>query len=299
VEIGDASNFWKIETSRIYSKKDYLLYRGGGNKMCRFIRKKNIATNVITLEKLIISNADIINMTPEIKRQYLMFTSMLEDLNLLQKLLLYIKIENQENEIARAAFLPPSLFVLKTLIGKIVEIWDFINSEATGILTHKEDFPEGVKTEMEKVELFFSDDKTNDLFQFIRDKLAFHYDTYPDIIQPISDFMNIHPEGMHMWLCRTDSGSDIFASTNEVVLGIIFQRMNINGFTGNNKNLMDKLVGLTIQVARDLREFCVQYLSSVILNNIKLQPMGKKDICVPSLAEIKLPLLVKADKKVD
>jgi hypothetical protein len=254
-----------------------------------------MADNIITLEKYSISNTDIIKMTPEMKRQYLMFTNMLEELNLLQKLLLYIKIEMKEDEITRAAFLPPSLFVVKTLIGKIVEIWDFINSKSTDILNKKVTFPEGVKKALEKVELFFADSETDDLFRFIRDKFAFHYDTYPNIIQPIADFMDVHPEGMHMWLCSTDSGNDIFASSNEIVLAIILQRMVINGFVGTKKDLMGKLIELIIQAAGDLREFCVQYLSSIVLKGILLEPKSKRDICVPSLSQVNLPLLVKND----
>ena len=254
-----------------------------------------MADNIITLEKYSISNTDITRMMPEMKRQYLMFTNMLEDLNLLQKLLLYIKIENKGNEIAKAAFLPPSLFVVKTLIGKIVEIWDFINSKSTDIVNQKETFPEEVKKALEKIEFYFADGKTDDLFRFVRDKFTFHYDTYPDIIKPISDFMDNHPEGMHMWLCSTDSGNDIFASSNEIVLGIILQRMDINGFVGGKKELMDKLIELITQAAGDFREFCIQYLSRIVLEGIIMKPKYKRDICVPSLSQVNLPLLVKND----
>lgn len=251
--------------------------------------------NTVTFNKYSISNTDIAGMTPEMKRQYLMFTNMLEDLNLLQKLLLYVKVEGKDIEIARAAFLPPSLFAVKTLTGKIVEIWDFINSKSTDIVNQKGRFPEEVKKALEKIEVFFTDSKTDDLFRFIRDKFAFHYDTYSDIIKPISDFMDVHPEGMHMWLCSTDSGNDIFASSNEIVLGIILQRMNINGFVGDKKELMDKLIELIIQAAGDLREFCVQYLTRIVLEGIILELKYKRDICVPSLSQVNLPLLVKND----
>ena len=254
--------------------------------------------NVISLEKLTISNADILKMNPEMKRQYFMFTNMLQDLNLLQKLLLFVKIEDK-NEISKAAFLPPSLFVLRTLIGKIVEICVFIESKNTGILSHRNDYPDETKKALEKIELFFNDktrkEKTKDLFEFIRDKLIFHYDTWLDIPGRISAFMDSRSQGMDMWLCVTDSGNDIFSSTNEIMLGMIFQKMVDNGFVGDKKILMDRLVTLTIDIAGDMREFCVQYLTGVILKGVTLEPKDKKEISVPFLSKVNLSLLVKND----
>ena len=255
--------------------------------------------NVISLEKLAISNADILKMNSEMKRQYFMFTNMLQDLNLLQKLLLFVKIEDKENEISKAAFLPLSLFVLRTLIGKIVEIWVFIKSTNTGILNHRNDYPDETKKALEKIELFFNDEmrseKTEDLFEFIRDKLIFHYETQLDILGRISAFMDSRSQGMDMWLCATDSGSDIFSSTNEIMLGMIFQKMVDNGFVGSKKTLMDKLVTLTIDIAGDMREFCVQYLTGVILKGATLEPKDKREISVPFLSKVNLSLLVKND----
>ena len=54
--------------------------------------------------------------------------------------------------------------------------------------------------------------------------------------------MDSRSQGMDMWLCVTDSGNDIFSSTNEIMLGMIFQKMVDNGFVGDKKILMDRLV---------------------------------------------------------
>lgn len=250
--------------------------------------------NLINMQKVVIPNSEVKKMPDDFKRQYVMFTNMLRDLNLLQKFILFIKVDNQ-NEVSNSAFTTLSFFVLKTLTSKINEMWNFIKDKTIGILKNKDTFPKEVTDELTKVEDFFSDPKVEDLFSFVRNKFGFHYDTYQDIVPLISSIMN-NFESIDMWLSEDDSANDIFSSSNAIMFQVIFSRMRDKGFLGDDKKIMSTLVELTIEAARLLREFCVAYLSFVILGNVETKQTDKIKVVATLLSEVKLPLIVTKNK---
>ena len=145
---------------------------------------------------------------------------------------------------------------------------------------------------------FFSEKKNRDIFSFIRNKFGFHYEADPKHKKELEDLIGpaMDDHEMDMWLSNTDSGNEIFGSSNAIMLKVIFERMRNNGFTGDDKALMDKLFDLTLNISRIFHDFYKLYLVENILENIQLQDMGEVKIEAPLLSETKLPLIVKCDK---
>ncbi len=248
----------------------------------------------VDLNKLVIPNDSIRKMPKSQKRQYLMITNMIRDLNLLQKLLLFTNNNQKPDEPTESANTTVSFFFLKTLISKNHEMREFMEKE--GLCREK--FDGKLMKLMQEVDGFFSIQGNQDIFSFIRNKFGFHYEAdsrhkegLEDLIEPA---MNDHE--MDMWLSIDDSGNEIFGSSNAVMLKVIFQRMRDNGFGGDEKVLMGQLLDSTLKISRIFREFYLMYMVEIVLKNIQLQDMGTVKVTAPLLSEVKLPLIVKCDR---
>ena len=248
----------------------------------------------ILLNKLVIPSDSVRGMTKSQKRQYLMITNMLRDLNLLQKLLLFTNNNERPDEPTESANTTISFFFLKTLISKNHEMWEFMEKE--GLL--RERFDGKLRELRKEVDDFFSIQGNRDIFSFIRNKFGFHYEAdhrhkreLEDLIEPA---MNDHE--MDMWLSSDDSGNEIFGSSNAVMLKVIFQRMREKGSNGDDKGLMKQLVGLTLKISKIFREFYLMYLVEIVLRDIELQDLGTVKVMAPLLSKMKLPLIVKCDR---
>jgi len=249
---------------------------------------------IVGLNKLIIPNDSIKSMSRSKKRQYLMITNMLRDLNLLQKLLLFTNNNDKPDEPTESASTTISFFFLKTLISKNHEMWEFMKNEKLNEAKLSNELNEL----QQQITEFFSDKKKEDLFSFIRNKFGFHYEADPqykkDIESLIEDAMNNHE--MDMWLSNTDSGNEIFGSSNAIMLKVIFERMNKSGFEGDDKGLMDQLFDLTLKISKIFHEFCKLYLIENVLEGIQLEDHGEVEVKAPFLSKVKLPLIVKCDR---
>ena len=73
---------------------------------------------------------------------------------------------------------------------------------------------------MRRHEKFFSDKKVKDIFAFIRDKFGFHYEYQNDVDEMIENASKQFSE-FEMWL-SDDSANEIFASSNAVMLEVVF-----------------------------------------------------------------------------
>ncbi len=248
----------------------------------------------VVLNKLVISDDSVRGMTKSQKRQYLMITNMLRDLNLLQKLLLFTNNNESIDEPTESAKTTISFFFLKTLISKTHEMWEFMGKE--GLC--EEEFDGTLKVLRKEVVDFFSVQRNRDIFSFIRNKFGFHYEAdhrykreLEDLIEPA---MNGHE--MDMWLSVDDSGNEIFESSNAVMLKVIFQRMRDAGFIGDEKVLMGQLFDSTLKISRIFREFYLMYMVEIILKGIQLEDLGVVQVMAPLLSKTKLPLIVKCDR---
>lgn len=247
----------------------------------------------VSLNKIIIPNDAVRKMSKTYKRQYLMITNMLRDLNLLQKLLLFVGNNENKDEATMSANTTISFFFLKTLISKNYEMWEFMQKE--GLL--KKDLSTQSDSLRKQIIAFFSIKSNQDIFSFIRNKFGFHYEADPkykkELENLIDPAMNVHE--MDMWLSNTDSGNEIFGSSNAIMLKVTFERMRNNGFIGDDKGLMDQLFDLALKISGIFHDFYKLYLIENILAGITVQDMGEVKIEAPLLSQTKLPLIVKCD----
>lgn len=251
-------------------------------------------TGEISFDKIVIPKAEVSKMPKHTRRQYLMLTNMLRDLNLLQKLLVFAKPDNTLGKISVPVSTTMGFFILKTLISKEYEIWKFIEDER--ISEKKNGFTRKTRGKLENIENAFNDKKIKELFRFIRNRFGFHYDTRPDIEAEVDKVMTNLPD-VEMWLSETSSGNDIFASSNVIMLEVVFHKMRKLGFEGAKEEMMGRLFKLAISIAGFCQEFCTHFLTDVILKDIRAQVKDKITVCVPLLSKVKLPLLVKKDKE--
>lgn len=249
--------------------------------------------NKLAFIQVFITKEELLKLLPKTANRFLMLTNMIRDMDLLRKLLLFADNSPHEKKILRDAYTTISFFLTKILISKTYEIWQFI--DRGGIKAESENFSGGLKDTFENVKKDFEDNKTNELFCFIRNKLGFHYERREDIepfiqkaIKSVGDF--------EMWLSETSSGNDIFSSSNTIMMSIVLEKMKEVGFSGEDKALIGTLVKLALDSSHRSQQFCKIYSAAVILKKIKLEEKEKIEIPVPLLSEVSLPLIVKSDK---
>ena len=87
-----------------------------------------------------------------------------------------------------------------------------------------------------------------------------------------------------------EDSNEIFASTNAVMLKVIFSEMKKLGFIGNDAKLFDDLFELALRGARIIREFTIAYLTEVLpVTWVKTEELK---IMSPLYSDVKLPLIV-------
>lgn len=192
----------------------------------------------VELAKFIIPKTELAKLDKKQSKRLVMFSFVIRDLDLLQKILIYIGNGEPETEPERAAKNSLLFFFLKTLISKINEMWDFLQKNK--ILNGLDDLS------VDDVNVFYSDKKTEEIFGFIRDKFGFHYEYQNDVDKPILDALN-KLDYFEAWLSTKDSGNEIFQSANSSVLLVIFEKMRELGFEGDDNTLMKTLFGLVLR----------------------------------------------------
>ena len=240
----------------------------------------------VKLTNLVLPKSEIDKLGPQEKKRYLMFTCMVRDLNLLQKCLIFAGNESSSDTPSVSAKTTISFFFLKTLISKIHEMWVFLNKNK--VLEGSVSFSRELKEKCEEIENFFSDNKVKDIFTFIRNKFGFHYEYWDDVDVMIEDASKQFSE-FEIWLSE-DSANEIFASSNAVILEVIFLKMKRVGFTGDAKSLMDQLFDLALKGSGLFREFSVLYLAEAF----PVSWVQREEVVIeaPQYSQVKLPLIV-------
>jgi hypothetical protein len=124
----------------------------------------------VKLIKLVLPKSEINKLGPQEKKRYLMFTSMVSDLNLLQKCLIFVGNESSSDPPSVCARTTITIFFLKTQVSKIHEMWTFLNKNK--VLEGSASFSGELKDKRNDIEKFFSDNKVKDIFAFIRNRLV-------------------------------------------------------------------------------------------------------------------------------
>jgi len=240
----------------------------------------------VKLIKLVLPKTEMDKLGPQEKKRYLMFTCMVRDLNLLQKCLIFVGNESSSDPPSVSARTTINFFFIKTLISKIHEMWAFLTKNE--VLEVADSFSRELKEKCNRIENFFSDNKVRDIFAFIRNRFGFHYEYWDDVDQMIEDASKKFSE-FEMWLSE-DSANEIFASSNAIILEVIFLEMKRVGFAGDAKSLMEELFDLTLKGSALLRDFSVLYLAEAF--PIKWEQREEVLIEAPQYSQVKLPLIV-------
>jgi len=241
----------------------------------------------IKLTRLTLSQSEMNKLDKKEKKRYIMFTCMLRDLNLLEKCLLYIDNEKPTKQPYIAANTTIGFFFLKTLISKIHEMWFFLNKNK--ILDDHSIFSNELKAKRDEIQEFFSDKKIKDIFSFIRNKFGFHYE-YWDDVDALIDNATKNLENFEAWLSSGNSANEIFASSNDIILKVIFLKMQKLKFAGDAEQLLNTLFDLTLKGACLFQEFSAFYLKETF--PIKWEEHEEVEIEAPLISEVRLPLIV-------
>jgi hypothetical protein len=243
--------------------------------------------------KLILSKAEVDKLSAREKKQLLMLTNMIRDMDLYRKMLVYSRKQKTGSEKLDEAILVTLVFsTSKILISKIYEIWKFLESEQ--ISKKKASFSSNLLKQWEEIEAFFSVKKNIELFNFIRNKFGFHFDYFQDIERYIEKAME-EVGDLEFWMGSDSSGNDIFSSSNTIMLIVLRDKMIELGFTGNEEKLINQLQQLPIKISYNVNEFCKGYLTEIILKGKNFQQKSVNTISIPLLSEVALPLIVKND----
>lgn len=243
---------------------------------------------VVKFQRTVISYEKMKNLLPKEKKRYLMITSILRDLNLLQKFLLFSRVDIKKEPVLMEADITIHFFFLKTLISKNHEMWEFLTKNK--IIDERDQFTKEIKDYLRQIESFFSEKKVENLFSFIRNKFGFHYESWDDIDLLVDKAMKELPE-LEMWLSM-EAGNDIYSSSNKIMLQVIFYEMRKLGFDGDNLILIEKLLDLTFGISRIFEEFSKSYLAEVMSEN-DFNFKEKVEVKAPIFSEVYLPFVVK------
>lgn len=208
---------------------------------------------------------------------------------MLQKLLIFVKNSNSPNEILGSAKATQIIYLITTLGSTIHEAVQFFKKEqmlknVTGDLVRSRN----------AIGSFFAGKRNNRILSFIRNKFGYHYDTLDDLDPKIHSAFMALPE-FYMWLSDSDSGNDLFSSTDEVIVEVIYNQSKAFGFQGNKQEFIAYLLDLVLGGAKVIAEFGRDYLAECF--SVKWLQQEPAIIDVPSLDEISLPLIVGPSSK--
>jgi hypothetical protein len=248
---------------------------------------------ILEHHKLVLTKAEINSLSARNKKRLLMLTSMIRDMDLYRKILVYSRKQKTGCEKLDEVILVTLVFsTSKMLISKIYEIWQFLECEK--ISEEKSRFSSNLLYYWNKIETFFSIAKNKELFCFVRNKFGFHFDHYQEIEKYIEKAMD-EVGDLEFWMGSDSSGNDIFSSSNTIMLIVLRNKMIELGFIGDEEELIDQLQKLPIAISYNVNEFCKGYLTEIILEGKNFIQKSIDKITVPLLSEVSLPLIVKND----
>jgi hypothetical protein len=248
-----------------------------------------------TLEfhQLVLPKETIESLSPGYKKRLLMLMSMIRDMDLYRKMLIYGGKQKTGHEKLDEAILVTLVFsISKILISKVYEIWQFLESEK--IADEKVDFSGNLLKRWNEIDTFFSEARNKELFCFIRNKFGFHFDHYPEIEPYIEKAMK-EVGDLEFWMGSDNSGNDVFSSSNTVMLIVLRNKMTELGFVGTEEELIGQLQRLPIVISHSINEFCKGYLTEILLKDKSFQQKLTVTVVAPLLSEATLPLIVKND----
>lgn len=241
----------------------------------------------VKLTKVVLTQSEINKLDEKEKKRFIMIASIMRDLNLLQKCLVYINNNKPTDEPSMLANTTIHLFFLKTLIAKIHEMWVFL--QRNKVLDENQNFSADLEKKSDEIKKFFCDEKIKNIFLFIRNKFGFHYEYWDDVDELIATAL-ADVDCYEAWLSSDNSANEIFATSNLVIWKVVVKEMQTLGFSGDEKQLMKTLAELSLKGARIFREFSTFYLAEAF--SVKWEQHKEMEIDAPLISEVTLPLIV-------
>ncbi len=241
---------------------------------------------VIKLVKLVLSKDEQSKLTAQEKKRYLMVTCIMRDLIFLQKHLVYIQRARKQGGVEHSAEACSIVFFLTTLLSKVHEARVFFKRNK--ILKEKETFAPQLKKALGVYDAFFDDPMKREIVAFVRDKIGFHYEYQDDIDPEIEQALDGLAQ-YQMWLSSSDSGNDIFSSSNDVLTGVLLSTMRKLGFQGDDREQLMNLWDAALEGARVTQHFCRAYLTSGF--SITWTEEGEVELLVLTQEAIEVPML--------
>ncbi len=242
---------------------------------------------------LVLPRADVHKLSKRAKKQFLMLTNVLRDMDLFRKLMIYVKEQNLNDErLSGVAFVTLAFSITKLLMSKLYEAWKFLGKEQ--VVSEVGTFSEGLRAQWSAVESVCGTSQNAELFGFVRNKFGFHFDSYEEIESVIEEAMN-EVGDLEFWMPTEQSWNDLFASSNTVMLVVLRTKMMELGFVGTEEELIGQLIRLSVDASYALNEFCKGYLTEVVLKGLSFQEVSRIVASVPVLSEVNLPLVVVKD----
>jgi len=240
----------------------------------------------VRLVKLVLPHEELEKLTATERKRYVMLTSILRDMTILQKYLIFAGGgQAQETEVETSAEAIQILFVITTLGAKLHE---------AGIFLQKEGIVDNVPIELYQVRQevldFYADDRTNAILKFIRNKFGFHYDTYDDLDPRIDDAFSGLPE-VRMYLSEDDAGNELFPSTNDVISSVLLEHAKCHGFEGDRAEFVRYLFDVHLTGARVVSRFGRAYLVQCF--PVQWTESERFTIPAPSIDEVAIPPILR------
>lgn len=208
----------------------------------------------IELAKIVIPKSEIGKLDSRELKRLVMFTFMLNDLNLLQRCLIYVGNTPSETEPEAAAKNVVLSFFLNILLSKIHEMWVFLKENR--ILSQLGNDDGDLAAKANAVKGFYSERRTKCILEFIRNKFGFHYAYRGDVDETICTAFTKFG-CFEAWVSTKDSGNEFFISPIHVFLNLVFDKMRKLSCQGSDDDLMKVLFDLAINGSRIFRDFGV------------------------------------------
>lgn len=181
------------------------------------------------------------------KSTFLMSTVILQDLQIIQKSLIFVSNNKSEKDVITDYNYVAAVFFLKKLVAVNHEARSFICSAID------ENWSIGIETK----ERLFN--------EFIRDKFASHYEKQKSKFDHDEEFLK--NGNLEFWSQDSNSGNEIFACSADFMMGQIFSRMKNDCFDGVDQKrevYLAKMFELTTKISRSIQEKIRSYVGSCI-----------------------------------
>ncbi len=220
------------------------------------------------------------------KRRFVLVLLMLSDLNAVQKLLAFVQNSRDLDSIVyRCAQVNYSFFLIYILVGKLLEIRKFVKQENLFIDKNFSESPEII-------------DRWKTL-GFIRNKLAFHYESdfkKKDEVERIMSSVLNEMKEFNVWFSPNNYANTFFNGVDETTINLIIKESQQRAQDGSKeldeKEKFEKILKCVLDLAGDYKNKLGDWLKTFIEKNIECINGGKVLLTVPKLSEARIPLII-------